>query len=223
MPLLVQFAVADKKLNGTIPIGLTKLTELTDIYLFECGISGSLPQDIGNLRKLTRLALQTNDLSGSLPSSLYDLTSLESMYLSENSFSGSLSSAIGNLVSVKEFHLESNRFTGVIPSDVVRMTSLGTSLVSQNILAAISLLMFQGYVLLLLIVNILLEVNEFTGGMENFCTDNINFVSFWSDCLFHEAFAPNPEVECSCCTECCRNDEGAPETCAPNNSTLVGT
>ncbi len=90
-------------------------------------LSGTLPQDIGNLSKLTHLDLETNYLSGLLPTSFYNLTSLENISLLQNSFSGSLASSIGNFVLLKQMQLSMNQFTGIIPSDVARMTSLGTS------------------------------------------------------------------------------------------------
>ncbi len=72
------------------------------------------------------------------------------------------------------------------------------------------------------IVNIYLDNNNFSGGMENFCTADINFKGFQSDCFFHEIVAPDPEVECSCCTVCCRNGDNAAANCVPNDGTFLG-
>lgn len=221
MPFLVEFGAAGGRLSGSIPTGLTKLTELLDIYLYESNLNGTLPQDIGNLSKLTHLALQTNSLTGSLPTSFYDLTSLENMYLFQNSFSGSLAPEIGNFVSLKQMQLSTNQFTGVVPSDVARMTSLGTSSLScssMRLFLSLSL-MSQGYSSFAVIIY--LEGNNFTGGMENFCTADIDFNAFRSDCFFHETFAPDQEVECSCCTVCCRNEDTATAQCVPNNGNFA--
>lgn len=70
-------------------------------------------------------------------------------------------------------------------------------------------------------MNIYLEENNFTGGMENFCTADINFNGFRSDCFFNELIAPDPEVECSCCTECCRNEDTATAGCVINDGTFA--
>jgi hypothetical protein len=183
-------------LQGTLPEEVGGMPFLVEFGAASSSrLSGTLPQDIGNLSKLTHLDLETNYLSGLLPTSFYNLTSLENISLLQNSFSGSLASSIGNFVLLKQMQLSMNQFTGIIPSDVARMTSL---------------------------VNIYLDNNNFSGGMENFCTADINFKGFQSDCFFHEIVAPDPEVECSCCTVCCRNGDNAAANCVPNDGTFLG-
>ncbi len=82
MPLLVEFGAADSSLSGSVPNGLTKLNELVDIYLFESGLSGTLPKDIGNLIKLTnfvslkQMQLNANRFTGVIPSDVAGMTSL---------------------------------------------------------------------------------------------------------------------------------------------------
>ena len=139
LPLLVEFGAADNNMKGTIPSGITALTELVDIFLFESGVSGTLPQEMSNLSKLTHLALQNNDLTGSIPSSLYGIASLKNLLLSDNRLSGTLLTVVGNLVSLKQLWLSTNRFSGIIPSDVSRLTSLSTLRLSFLLICFISL------------------------------------------------------------------------------------
>ena len=42
-------------------------------YEYDCGLSGNIPPEIGNLDKLVKLRLQSNNLSGTIPSSLCNL------------------------------------------------------------------------------------------------------------------------------------------------------
>jgi len=214
MPLLNEFGAADNNMNGTIPVGLTKLTDLIEIYLFESGISGTLP-DIGNLGKLEHLALQDNDLSGTIPPSLYGLTTLENLYLSSNRFSGTIPPDVGNLVSLKQFWLYGNLFSGAVPSDVSRLTSLGTLLLSQCDLVC----EFYPFAHLCPKVIIFMNDNDFTGGIENFCSGSIAFAVFQSDCYSDGVLVQASKVECSCCTECCFYEEGSNSGCVPNDGT----
>ena len=54
------------------------------------GLSGGIPEDIGNLDSLSFLYLSDNYLSGDLPSGIYDLLKLESLHLSGNLLSGEI-------------------------------------------------------------------------------------------------------------------------------------
>lgn len=61
--------------------------------------------------------------------------------------------------------------------------------------------------------------NDFTGGMENFCTGSISFSTFYSDCYANEATVLEASVECSCCTVCCFYRESS-SGCVPNDGTF---
>ncbi|KAM0029557.1 putative non-specific serine/threonine protein kinase [Helianthus debilis subsp. tardiflorus] len=62
--------------------------------LINCGLEGSIPEQIGLLSNLTQLSLWGNQLTGNLPVSL---TRLERLDLSYNSFSGELPVSLANL------------------------------------------------------------------------------------------------------------------------------
>ena len=42
-------------------------------YEYDCGLSGSIPEEIGNLNALIKLRLQSNNLSGAVPQSICTL------------------------------------------------------------------------------------------------------------------------------------------------------
>ena len=71
-----------------------------DCYLSDimpCNLSGSLPENIGDLEYLEALWLSGNQLSGEIPESMGDLGNLELLYLSDNQFSGSILESFCNL------------------------------------------------------------------------------------------------------------------------------
>ncbi len=67
-------------LSGEIPASIGQLTELGWLLLADSDLSGSLPEELGNLRRLHSLYLNANpDLSGPLPGSLRGLTELSQL------------------------------------------------------------------------------------------------------------------------------------------------
>ena len=46
-------------------------------YEYDCGLSGTIPDEIGNLEGLIKLRLQSNHLSGKIPSSICNLKNID--------------------------------------------------------------------------------------------------------------------------------------------------
>ena len=71
-----------------------------DCYLsniMPCNLSGSLPQNMGDLEHLEALWLSGNQLSGEIPESIGNLMNLELLYLADNQFSGNIPESLCNL------------------------------------------------------------------------------------------------------------------------------
>jgi hypothetical protein len=51
-------------LSGTIPVSFSILTNLQGLYLYICGLSGTIPGFLGSLAALTDLDLSENALTG---------------------------------------------------------------------------------------------------------------------------------------------------------------
>ena len=158
-----------------------------ELNLQNNGLSGSLPQNaFSGLPSLRIIDLSNNPtLGGSLPTDLGYLPVLNELALARNAFTGVLPSSYGNLTSLTELNLVGNLLSGSIPMEVRQMTSLS---------------------------NIWLNQNAFKDGMNNFCTEDIEVTIFYADCFCRNFPKLKSEVECSCCTICCLDDE----TCHPN-------
>ncbi|KAL3849058.1 hypothetical protein ACJIZ3_010940 [Penstemon smallii] len=140
---LTDIWISDNAITGLLPksIGSGNLsTSLETLHADLCGISGTIPNEIGNLSSLISLGLGRNDLTGTIPSTLGQLRNLqklvisynklwgsipnsfcnlENMYyanLTENRLSGQLPRCVGNLVSLREIYLTNNAFSSNIPS-----------------------------------------------------------------------------------------------------------
>ncbi|KAM7465249.1 hypothetical protein LguiB_012811 [Lonicera macranthoides] len=128
---------------GMDELNLPSFQNLQILYLYDCGLKGTIPYEIGMLSKLTRLHLSDNSLSGNLPSSLANLTSLTYLSIYNNSMNGSIPfEELGNLKNLSSLDLGSNLFSrttrkkayycGPIPSSVGFLTQLTTLYLDGN-------------------------------------------------------------------------------------------
>ncbi|PHT34819.1 putative leucine-rich repeat receptor-like protein kinase [Capsicum baccatum] len=74
-------------LNGSIPISLGNLKNLSVLYLYKNQLSGFIPKEIGYLRVQN---LSHNRLQGHIPLELGNLSVVESLDLSSNHISGAM-------------------------------------------------------------------------------------------------------------------------------------
>ena len=89
--------------------------------------------DSGNLRELY---LMDCGLTGSFPTEILDLSStLVSLYIGYNFFSGTIPPAIGRLTMLTDFYAFDNDFSGTIPSEVKFMLSLETMVLAENLIS----------------------------------------------------------------------------------------
>ncbi|KAG6744275.1 hypothetical protein POTOM_052991 [Populus tomentosa] len=106
----------NKFLQGSFPEFHQNLS-LRTLLLRKTNFSGTLPQSIGELQKLSRieLAAEGNSFTGPIPNSMANLTQLFYLDLSSNMFTGTLPSfrKSKNLTYVDVSH---NQLTGEIPS-----------------------------------------------------------------------------------------------------------
>jgi hypothetical protein len=74
-------------LSGSLPEELGQCSLLTHIWLQQCSFEGPVPASIGGLQKLQHLSLAWNQLTGGFPS-LPNLPALQEMHLSGNRLGG---------------------------------------------------------------------------------------------------------------------------------------
>lgn len=110
---LVVFNASNNLFNGSIPMELTSLPQLTTLLLDHNQLSGRLPSDILSWKSLITLNLSHNQLSGEIPYAIGQLPSLNILDLSENKISGRILPQLSRLTNL---NLSSNFFTGKIPS-----------------------------------------------------------------------------------------------------------
>jgi hypothetical protein len=112
-------------LQGTIPVGIYSLPSLARLSVNDnAGITGNIPDDVGQASMLQELRLGGTQIGGTLPEMLFSLVELIELNLAFASFSGNLSDSFVNLQAVLRLHLNNNTFTGSIPTALDGLTNL---------------------------------------------------------------------------------------------------
>lgn len=127
--------------NGwlTLPVnkwqGITAINgRVIKVDLAQNRLTGTIPNEIGDLTALRWLKLSNNALSGSLPASIGNLTLLNSLEISSTSVSGLIPPQLGNLNRLQVLNLAGCKLTGPIPSELTSLTNLTYLNLGSNLL-----------------------------------------------------------------------------------------
>ena len=127
--------LSSKGLTGSVPNTLGDLAGLKQLGLSYNELSGPIPPQLGDLTKLELLYMHGNLLSGPVPPQLGDLTKLEHLGLAGNSLSGAIPAQIGNLAALETLQLQSNLLSGAIPAQIGNLAALETLKLQSNLLS----------------------------------------------------------------------------------------
>ncbi len=121
---VVQLALADRGLTGSIPPELSQLRDLRYLDLSRNKLTGTVPASLGQLHELRSIILYRNLLSGEIPSQLSGLSKLHWIDLARNELTGDIPASLGELTELRVLSLAGNRLTGAIPPELGRLTLL---------------------------------------------------------------------------------------------------
>jgi Leucine-rich repeat (LRR) protein len=112
--------------TAAFPPEVTKLTNLTVLYMSAAKIGGAIPPEIGDLVNLVDLELSDNDLTGEIPPEIARLTSLTQLELYNNSLRGALPAGFGRLTKLQYLDASQNHLTGSLAElrSLTRLVSL---------------------------------------------------------------------------------------------------
>ena len=94
---------------------LQPLSRLTSLRLELNGLTGEIPETIGEFKYLECLRLDFNNLSGEIPESMSKLVNLKELLLPINNLSGDISCFDSFIHNLERLDLRDNKFTGKIP------------------------------------------------------------------------------------------------------------
>ncbi|KAI3833424.1 hypothetical protein MKX03_019919 [Papaver bracteatum] len=114
--------LAKNNLMGSIPTSLYNISNLKRLALFENQLSGTIPQEIGELSSITDLELSTNYLTGPIPTYICNLSNLKVLYLHQNQLSGAIPRDIGRLRSLVQFIMHTNNLIGTVPTSLCNLS-----------------------------------------------------------------------------------------------------
>ncbi|XP_037464254.1 LRR receptor-like serine/threonine-protein kinase ER1 [Triticum dicoccoides] len=116
----VTFAVAALNLSGLnlegeISPAVGALKSLVSIDLKSNGLTGQIPDEIGDCSSIKTLDLSFNNLDGDIPFSVSKLKHLETLILKNNQLVGAIPSTLSQLPNLKTLDLAQNKLSGEIP------------------------------------------------------------------------------------------------------------
>lgn len=146
--------------EGSIPSSLTNLTNLKLLRLYQDttyfgkgGLTGNIPSDMGNLKKLQTLHISNQQLIGTLPATLSNLSDLRYLELPGNRLTGTIpiisspylsyielnnnlllgiAEGTWNCPELVSFSASNNLIKGNIPSGLCSLTNMGRLDLSNN-------------------------------------------------------------------------------------------
>ena len=129
---VVNLALQDNHLDGTLPSAIRNLTKLKDLIVFSNELRGELPAELGELADLERIFATNNHFTGTIPASFSGLKTIATLQLDENELSGPLPQHLGQLADLRILDLGQNRLTGAIPDQLRNLTKLEQFYVNGN-------------------------------------------------------------------------------------------
>ena len=101
---------------------------VTGLELWDNGLSGETPAELGSLSNLTSLDLSRNGLSGEIPAELGSLSKLTALWLLDNALSGEIPAELGSLSNLEILALGINEeLSGCVPSSLEDQLDLDNS------------------------------------------------------------------------------------------------
>ncbi|XP_010482269.1 PREDICTED: probable leucine-rich repeat receptor-like protein kinase At5g49770 [Camelina sativa] len=101
---------SNPNLTGPLPPNIGNLKKLVILNLMGCGFSGQIPESIGSLEQLTTLSLNSNKFIGTIPASIGRLSQLFWLDIADNQIEGKLPVSNGTSSPGLDMLLEAGHF-----------------------------------------------------------------------------------------------------------------
>ena len=111
-------------LTGVLPQELGQLNSLANLNLQDNLVTGAIPPELKTLAALKHLNFGFNQLEGEIPTEIGDLTNLEYLHLGSNDLVGSIPTELGELAKLQELHLFWNELSGEIPLELTTLSKI---------------------------------------------------------------------------------------------------
>ncbi|XP_047976216.1 leucine-rich repeat receptor protein kinase HPCA1-like [Salvia hispanica] len=128
----------NKGMTGPLPQAIGDMKKLSSLILVGCGFSGPIPSSIGSLQQLVYLSLNSNGFIGGIPPTIGKLSHLYWLDLADNKLTGTIpvsdgtSPGLDMLLNTKHFHFGKNQLSGEIPSGLFNSNMTLIHLLLEN-------------------------------------------------------------------------------------------
>ncbi|WP_419916171.1 ABC transporter substrate-binding protein [Candidatus Poriferisodalis sp.] len=130
---VVRLELQSNGLSGELPEAIGQLTRLQRLDLGDNGIHGEIPRAIGELTDLRELDLQNNRLYRQIPAEIGELTNLTLLDVKHNALWGRNPVELWQLDNLRVLDMRGNRMSGPLPSELGEMTQLSHLVISDNL------------------------------------------------------------------------------------------
>lgn len=129
-----QLYLGQNYLTGSLPPEIGDFPALKELSLPNNEIPAPIPPEIGRLASLEKLVLSNSRLQGPIPPEIGLLSNLRSIDLWHNPLGCPIPSEIGQLANLVWLKLDHAQLTGPLPASITQLTQLGHLDVSFNVL-----------------------------------------------------------------------------------------
>ncbi|KAG2331770.1 hypothetical protein Bca52824_002950 [Brassica carinata] len=113
---VISISLGNLNVEGKLSGDIVALSELQILDLsYNTGLTGPLPPNIGELKKLKNMILVGCSFTGQIPESIGQLEQLIYLSLNLNQFSGTIPASIGRLSKLYWFDIADNQIEGTLP------------------------------------------------------------------------------------------------------------
>ena len=124
LPDLRVLELQGNDLVGTLPTEIGNLRKIEYLKLENNSLSSTIPTEIGLLDRLEHLEIGNNDWTGTLPKELGELQKLTALGVFNSQLTGTVPSSLGKLVNMRQLYLDFNQLTGTFPATLAALTNL---------------------------------------------------------------------------------------------------
>ena len=131
---ITKLKLSSNNLSGTIPDQITNLKHLKVLDLSNNNFNTAVPKSIGNIATLDSLALTNSNFQDFIPVELSKLAALRYLLLQQNNFIGPIPKKFGELKELQYFLFFDNDLSGIIPKEIGNLRKLRHIAGQDNVL-----------------------------------------------------------------------------------------